>query len=156
MKRGAGWYTERSQLWQLALSLFAASSTSGYEMNLLLICILAAVTLFSAAGLMMIALVGGQSAAQLRLAKVAALPGSERQRYSVRSMVSSISGGLASLRRPLHFTGDEDLAYRLSLAGFRQPEDVGTFLNAKILCPVLGVLAATFTGGVNVLLFSFV
>jgi tight adherence protein C len=71
-------------------------------------------------------------------------------------MVSSVSGGLSWLRRPLRLTGDEALAHRLSLAGYRQPEDVDTFLNFKVLCPVLGVLAATFTGRDNVLVFSFV
>lgn len=125
-------------------------------MSLLLISVMTAVALFSAAGLLALVLVGGQSSAQLRLAKVAALPGSEAQRNSLRDMMSSISEGLSWLRRPLRLTGDEDLAYRLSLAGYRQPEDVNTFLNFKILAPVLGVLAGTFTGRQNAIVFSLV
>ena len=70
--------------------------------------------------------------------------------------MSSLSEGLSWLRRPLRLTGDENLAYRLSIAGYREPEDVNTFMNFKVLCPVLGVLAATFTGRDNVLVFSLV
>ena len=54
-------------------------------MSLLLISVMTAVALFSAAGLVALVLVGGQSSAQLRLAKVAALPGSQTQHYSLRA-----------------------------------------------------------------------
>ena len=125
-------------------------------MNVLLICILAAVALFCATGLVTLVFTETQTVAQLRLASVASLPGRERRRLRISGIVGTLSSGLASLRRPLHLTGDEDLAYRLGLAGFRQPEDVDTFMNAKMLCPVLGILAATFTGGGSVLVFSLV
>jgi tight adherence protein C len=125
-------------------------------MNLLLITMLGAVALFSATALVVLATVGGQSPIQARLAKLAAVPGSDKQHYTLRSMVSSVGGALASLRRPLRLTADEGLIYRLGVAGYRQAEDADTFLNAKILCTVLGVLAATFTGSGNMLVFSFV
>jgi len=50
--------------------------------------------------------------------------------------------------------GDEDLVYRLSLAGYRESQDIQTFLDAKLLCPVLGVLLATFAGGSNLLIYG--
>jgi len=44
---------------------------------------------------------------------------------------------------------DSDLSYRLTLGGFRNPEDADTFLSFKILCPIIGVLLATFFGSDN-------
>jgi len=51
-------------------------------------------------------------------------------------------------------SNDEELAYRLSRAGFRQAEDSETFLSTKLLAPVVGVLLATFAGRQNFLLFA--
>jgi tight adherence protein C len=39
---------------------------------------------------------------------------------------------------------DEDLAYKLTLAGFRKPEHVEIFTAIKLLLPVIGVLVGTF------------
>lgn len=39
---------------------------------------------------------------------------------------------------------DQDLAYKLTLAGFRKPEHVEIFTAVKLLLPVVGILAGTF------------
>jgi len=88
-----------------------------------------------------------------RLADVAAIP-SETVHYSVRDILSFISRPLGPFRRMFRLEGDEDLVYRLSLAGYRESQDIQTFLDAKLLCPVLGVLLATFAGGSNLLIYG--
>ncbi|HET8891659.1 MAG TPA: type II secretion system F family protein [Candidatus Angelobacter sp.] len=39
---------------------------------------------------------------------------------------------------------DQDLAYKLTLAGFRKPEHVEIFTAVKLLLPVVGIVAGTF------------
>jgi tight adherence protein C len=39
---------------------------------------------------------------------------------------------------------DEDMAYRLALAGFRKPEHVEVYTAAKLLLPLIGIVAGTF------------
>ncbi len=47
------------------------------------------------------------------------------------------------------FTGDdEDLQYRLALAGFRNREHAEIFTAAKMLLPVVGVVLASYTGNI--------
>ena len=46
---------------------------------------------------------------------------------------------------------DSELSYRLSLAGYRKPEDADTFLSCKMLGPVVGILLATFLSRDNFL-----
>src|ERR1044071_4249600 len=41
---------------------------------------------------------------------------------------------------------DQDLAYKLTLAGFRKPEYMEIYTAAKLLLPVAGVIAGTFFG----------
>lgn len=124
-------------------------------MTALLITACIAVVLFAATALVMVAIFGNQSIAQARLAEVSSEPADETH-YDVRNILSGITQLIKPLRGLLRVQGNEDLVYRLSVAGYRDPADADTFLNAKLLCPVLGVLAATFTGGSNVLIFSFV
>jgi tight adherence protein C len=125
-------------------------------MNVVLIIALGAVALFSASGLAVLIALGGHSPVQARLAKLATVPGMERPHPGWRNLMSGFAAALAMVRRPLRLTADEDLVYRLSLGGYRQPEDADTFLNAKVLCAVLGVLAATFAGRGNLLVFLFI
>jgi tight adherence protein C len=42
---------------------------------------------------------------------------------------------------------DVDLAYKLTLAGFRKPEHVEIYTAMKLLLPVAGIVAGTFFGG---------
>jgi tight adherence protein C len=124
-------------------------------MTLLLIAIFVAVALFAVTALVVMALVGNQSPAEARLVEITASP-SERTEYGVRELLSYVTRPLSPIRRLLQREGNDDLAWELSLAGYRNPEDVDTYLNAKLLCPALGVLLATFVGGSNLLLFSII
>jgi len=48
--------------------------------------------------------------------------------------------------RNLVTSDDEELAYQLSLAGFKEGAHVEVFASAKILLPVIGLLASSFAG----------
>ena len=76
----------------------------------------------------------------------------EKTQYSLRDLFSYVGRPLAQIRKVVGLKGDEDLAYRLSVAGYREPHDIDTFLDTKVLMPVMGVLLGTFVGGSNVLL----
>ena len=108
--------------------------------------------LFAATALLLVLTIGSRSAAQARLAEVAAGPSLDI-RFSLRDILSYINRPLVPIRRLLGLQGNEDLTYRLSLAGYREPQDADTFLDAKLLCPVLGVLLSTFAGS-DLLLYS--
>lgn len=124
-------------------------------MTVILITVCVTMALFSATALILVATARDRSPAQARLADMAAGP-SQEVHYSFRGMLAYINRPLVPLRRLIRLEGDEDLVYRLSLAGYREPQDVDTFLDAKLLCPVLGVLLATFTGGSNLLVYGLV
>ena len=111
--------------------------------------------LFAATALLLVLTVGGPSAAQARLAEVAAGPSAEIH-FSLRDILSYINRPLVPIRRLFGLQGNEDLTYRLSLAGYREPQDVDTFLDAKLLCPVLGVLLSTFMSGSNLVIYSLI
>jgi len=119
-------------------------------MTVLLIAFCVAVGLFAALALLIVAIVGDYSSVETRLAEVAPLQ-PPRSEYGVRDLLSYLTRPLLPFRRMLRRKGEDELAYRLALAGYRETGDIETFLNAKMLCPVLGVLLATFTGRDNVL-----
>ncbi|HEV8492522.1 MAG TPA: type II secretion system F family protein [Candidatus Angelobacter sp.] len=61
--------------------------------------------------------------------------------------LARVAAQITSLFKP--FRGlvsgfDNDLAYKLTLAGFRKPEHVEIFTAAKLLLPVVGIVAGTF------------
>lgn len=109
-----------------------------------------ALALFTALALVLVAVFGNPSAAEARLAELTTEPTGEVH-FSLRDILSYISLPLAPLRRMCGFQGNEDLVYRLSVAGYREPQDTDTFLDAKLLCPVVGILLATFTGSSNLI-----
>ena len=119
-------------------------------MTVLLIAFCVAVGLFAALALLIVAIVGDNSPVETRLAEVAILQPPPPE-YGVREVLSYLTRPLLPFRRLLHQKGEVELAYRLSIAGYREPGDIETFLNAKLLCPVLGVLLATFSGTDNML-----
>jgi tight adherence protein C len=120
-------------------------------MTALLIAICVAAALFAVAGLVLLAVMGDQSPAEARLQEVTAVS-YDRPSYGVRDILSYATRMLLPVRQLLGLKGDDVLAYQLSLAGYREPEDVDTYLNAKLLGPVLGILLATFVGRSNLLL----
>ena len=61
--------------------------------------------------------------------------------------LARVAAQITSLLKP--FRGlvsgfDQDLAYKLTLAGFRKPEHVEIFTAAKLLLPIVGIVVGTF------------
>ena len=127
-------------------------------MSALLLAIFVAIGLFAASALVIFMVLGERSPAETRLVELGALPGDDAKvplKYRVGDLLSLISTPLSPLRNWLR-SNDEELAYRLTLAGYRRPEDVETYLSTKLLAPVVGVLLATFTGAENLLIYGLV
>jgi tight adherence protein C len=124
-------------------------------MELLLISIFLALALFAAVGLLLYLVVGERSTAETRLAELATItevgegldPIAVARTHQVRPQdaLEWVTRPLAPFRDWLR-SRDEDLTYRLTLAGFRNPGDADTFLSGKLLGPIVGVLLATFFG----------
>jgi len=122
-------------------------------MELILIAVLCAVVVFVALALGVFMIVGERTPAQSRLAALrsvsevgeAADDVGVLEKFRPQDAVELLTRPLAPFRDWLR-SRDDELAYRLSLAGFRNPGDVDTFLSCKILGPVIGILLATFAG----------
>ena len=117
-----------------------------------------AVALFAAAALLIFVAVGQRSPAESRLNALGALASDDTKvpmTHQVKSIFSLVTRPLAPFRNWLR-SNDHQLADRLSLAGYRRPEDVETFLSAKLLAPVVAVLLATFTGPQNIVSFGLI
>jgi tight adherence protein C len=121
-------------------------------MTLFFLAIFLAIAICSIVTLMVLTVAGDRSATEARLSELAS-PVVTQRRYRLRDVIHLLTRPLAPFRNRLQ-SRDEELAHRLALGGFRKPEDINTFLNAKLLLPVLGVLSATFTGK-NFMLFAF-
>jgi tight adherence protein C len=113
-------------------------------MTILFLAISLAIAICGVSALILLAAGGDRSATETRLSELTSPSGAKVQ-VRPRDFILLLSRPLAPFRRRLHSTDDE-LAHRLGLAGYRNPEDIDTFLSAKLLTPVLGVLIATFTG----------
>jgi tight adherence protein C len=126
-------------------------------MTALLLSIFVAVALFAGAALVIVALVGRKSPVETRLAAIQGGPGfvddEEDETLGAQDIFALVTRPLAPFRDWLR-SRDEELGYRLSLAGFRKPEDADTFLSAKLLGPIVGIILATFTGSSNFLLYA--
>jgi tight adherence protein C len=128
-------------------------------MELMIIAILGALAVFAAFALVIFMVVGDRSSAESRLAalrpvsEVGDTPDevSAFQKFSAQDAIELIARPLAPFRDWLR-SRDDELAYRLGLAGFRNPGDTDTFLSCKLLCPVLGILLGTFAGSDNFLI----
>jgi len=65
------------------------------------------------------------------------------------SGLAQAAAGVTSIFKPIRSLvsgSDEDMAYRLALAGFRKPEHIEIFTAAKMLLPVLAIGAGSFFG----------
>src|ERR1700759_4956270 len=127
-------------------------------MNVFLMAIFLAVAGFAAIGLIIYMAVGERTPAEVRLAELQSGRLTQESPnvfadFDIQDIFSTITQPLAPFRDWLR-SRDDELAYRLSLAGFRKPEDVDTFLSCKLLSPVLGILVATFTGSDNFLFMA--
>lgn len=124
-------------------------------MMLVLIAIFMALAIFTAVALLLHVTVGEQSNAQSRLAELRhetelGLEDAATQSYRPQDVLATVTAPLAPFRDWLR-SRDQDLAYRLSVAGFRNPQDADTFLSCKLLGPIVGILLATFAGAGNFL-----
>lgn len=127
-----------------------------------MLAIFAALALIAASGLVLLLVVGEPSPTQGRLA---ALQSELRAPYDteasgpdkdrMQDLLSVITRPLAPFRNWLK-SNDEELSYRLGVAGYRKPEDADTFLSLKLLGPIVGILLATFAGMQNFFLYSLI
>src|SRR5271169_1290815 len=127
-------------------------------MSALVLAVSVAIALFAGSALVIFVAAGERTPTEARLAELAASPRDSAEvslRYRVGDLISVISTPLAPLRNWLRST-DEALTYRLSIAGYRRPEDVETYLSTKLLAPVVGVLLATLTGAENPIFYSLI
>src|SRR5437870_4267306 len=112
----------------------------------------AALTVFIVAA-MLILMVSGHEAVDSRLMEIAARRQqpvgprtlTERSRTGLAGVAAAVTRALKPIR-DLISGSDEDLAYRLMLAGFRKTEHVEVYTAAKMLLPVVGIVAGTFFG----------
>ena len=115
---------------------------------MLLFLISATITVFLlAAGLIL--LLGGDEPVDARLMEIAASPSSDTSSMgeSSQSGLAQMATGISSIFKPVRglITGsDDDLAYRLTLAGFRKPEHVEIYTALKMLLPVFAIAAGSF------------
>ena len=129
-------------------------------MVLTLIAVFVAVALFAAIALGLPFVVRERSATEVRLANL-------RSRYvdgeatetsenrGVQDVFSMLTQPLAPFRDWLR-SHDQELSYRMVVAGYRQPEDAETYLSLKLLLPVVGILLGTFAPPANLLIYILV
>jgi tight adherence protein C len=117
----------------------------------LLFLISSAITLFLLAAVLIL-MMGGSEAVDARLMEIAARP----KRAGARTWADTPKSGLAQVAailtgpvKPIRdlVSGSDDMAYRLTLAGFRKAEHIEVYTAAKMLLPVIGIVAGTFFGG---------
>jgi tight adherence protein C len=129
-------------------------------MTVVFIAIFAALALFAASALVFVMMLEKSSPTETRLAALQSqsraaydteAPGKLPGKLQAQDALALITRPLAPFRNWLR-SNDAELSYRLSIAGYRKPEDADTFLSLKLLAPVVGILLATFTG--NFLLYG--
>ncbi len=125
-----------------------------------LIAIFAAVALFAAIALVFLLVAQERSPTEVRLAGLRSryVDAETAEAYGKRGVQDAFTLAtrpLAPFRDWLK-SRDDQLSYRLGLAGYRQPEDVETFLSLKLLAPVVGILAATFAPPEDIILYAVI
>jgi tight adherence protein C len=129
-------------------------------MTAILIAIFAALALFAACALVLLVLTDKRSPTETRLAALqsqsrAAYDTEAPDRAPIHDAFALVTSPLAPFRDWLR-SNDEELSYRLGVAGYRKPGDADTFLSLKLLGPVVGILLATFAGASNFLLYGII
>jgi len=117
----------------------------------LLFLISSAITVFLLAAVLLV-VVGGGEGADARLMEIAArskragaLDWANTPKSGLAHVAAILTGSLKPIRDLI--SGSDDMAYRLTLAGFRKAEHVEVYTAAKMLLPVIGIVAGTFFGG---------
>lgn len=127
-------------------------------MEVTLIAVFAALALFAAIALGFLFVARERTPTEVRLASLrsrysdaeAAEASETRRGHDVFSLITR---PLAPFRDWLG-SHDEQLSYRLSVAGYRNPEDAETYLSLKLLVPIVGILAATFASPENIIFYA--
>jgi tight adherence protein C len=118
---------------------------------MLFLIISAAITVFLLATITIVVL-SGKDTLDARLIEVSARTSGKAANPFQDAPVTGLAGwatGVTGFLKPIRnlITGnDEDLSYRLALAGYRKPEHVEIYAATKMLLPVVAVIGATFAG----------
>src|SRR5690349_13287004 len=122
---------------------------------MLLLLISAAVTTFLLATFVIVSL-SGKEAVEARLLEISSREEVRFREEEPRFGIAGLASGITSFFKPIRdliTANDEDLAYRLALAGFRKAEHAEIYTAAKMLLPVLALLASSFAGS-NMIVYA--
>ncbi len=117
---------------------------------MLLFLISVSITVFLIAAVLILIL-SGRETIDARLMEISA-PRTANTPAIVEAPTSDLAraaAGITSIFKPIRSLvsgSDEDMAYRLALAGFRKPEHIEIFTAAKMLLPVIAIVAGSFFG----------
>src|SRR6267154_6702061 len=117
---------------------------------MLLFLISVTVTIFLVAATLIL-LLSGKDTIDERLMEISAPPAPISQLIdeTPTSGLAQAAAGVTGIFKPIRSLvsgSDEDMAYRLALAGFRKPEHIEIFTAAKMLLPVIAIVAGSFFG----------
>jgi len=116
---------------------------------MILFLISAAITVFLLVVAVLLLLPGGDPV-DARLMAVSALPAEGNKSLMISAPSTSLAKAAAQVTnlfspvRGLVSGFDQDLAYKLTLAGFRKPEHVEIYTAIKLLLPLAGIILGTF------------
>ena len=114
----------------------------------LLFLVSSAITIFLLAAVLIV-MMGGGEGIDARLTEIAARSkpaGATIWADPPKSGLAQVAAILTGSLKPIRdlISGSDDIAYRLTLAGFRKAEHVEVYTAAKMLLPVIGIVAGTF------------
>src|SRR3989441_12733937 len=117
---------------------------------MLLFLISVSITVFLIAAALIL-LLGGKETIDARLMEISAPPPpmSPDIVEAPTSGIAHAAAGLTSIFKPIRSlvsASDADMAYRLTLAGFRKAEQIEIFTATKMLLPVIAIVAGSFFG----------
>jgi len=117
---------------------------------MLLFLISVSITVFLIAAALIL-LLGGKETIDARLMEISAPPPpiSPAIVEAPTSGLAQAAAGITSIFKPIRSLvsgSDADMAYRLTLAGFRKAEQIEIFTATKMLLPVIAIVAGSFFG----------
>jgi len=117
---------------------------------MLLFLISVSITVFLIAAALIL-LLGGKETIDARLKEISAPPPpiSPAIVEAPTSGLAQAAAGITSIFKPIRSLvsgSDADMAYRLTLAGFRKAEQIEIFTATKMLLPVIAIVAGSFFG----------
>jgi tight adherence protein C len=117
---------------------------------MLLFLVSVTITVFLIAAVFIL-LLGGKDATDTRLMEISAPPPPIAPDLieAPTSGVARAAAGVTSIFKPIRSVvsgSDEDMSYRLTLAGFRRAEHIEIFTATKMLLPVAAIVAGSFFG----------